>query len=188
MNKLKLFFVAAAALFCTVQASAQQKAGYISLDQVVGLMPEVSRIDSLMQIYQNDSLNPQYAYMISEYQRKDSLVNSKDSLKNYPASSVRTQVRQELEGLAYQIQNWQQLAQNAMQAKQNTLLEPIYRKVMKALNDVAKENGYGFVYNKEALLVAPPADDLLPLVAKKLNIKLPANTNPAAGTPAPPKK
>jgi outer membrane protein len=44
------------------------------------------------------------------------------------------------------------------------------------------------VFEKEALLVAPPGEDILPLVAKKLNIKLsPAATgnNPAA---APAKK
>ncbi len=46
---------------------------------------------------------------------------------------------------------------------------------MTTLNTVAKENGYSYVYSKEALLVAPPGDDLLPLVAKKLNIKLPPN-------------
>jgi outer membrane protein len=85
--------------------------------------------------------------------------------------------------MAYQIQNWQQIVQNALQGKQSEIVEPIYRKAMAALNAVAKEAGYTYVYNREALLVAPPADDLLPLVAKKLNIKLPT---PAAG--AAPKK
>ena len=85
-------------------------------------------------------------------------------------------MRQELEGYAYQIQNWQQIVQNAMQGKQSQLLEPVYRKAMNALNQVAKENGYSYVYTKDALLVAPPGDDLLPLVAKKLNIKMPAAT------------
>jgi outer membrane protein len=36
---------------------------------------------------------------------------------------------------------------------------------------VAKENGYNYVLAKEQLLVSPPADDLLPLVKKKLGIK-----------------
>ena len=116
--------------------------------------------------------------MVSEYNRKDSIANGKDSLKT-PAVT-RAQIRQELEGLAYQIQNWQQIVQNALQGKQSQLLEPIYRKAMNALNAAAKEGGYSYVYNKEALLVAPPADDLLPLVAKKLNIKLPPST---AATP-----
>jgi outer membrane protein len=71
-----------------------------------------------------------------------------------------------------------------MQGKQSQLLEPVYRKVMNALNQVAKEGGYSYVYTKDALLVAPPADDLLPLVAKKLNIKMPAT----AAAPGIPKK
>ncbi|MDB5197221.1 MAG: OmpH family outer membrane protein [Flaviaesturariibacter sp.] len=187
MNKIKLLVVAAVALFSAVSASAQ-KTGYISLDQVVGLMPEVAKIDTALQRYQSDSLNPQYAYMISEYQRKDSLVNGKDSLKNYPASAVRAQIRQELEGMAYQIQNWQSIVQNAMQSKQGELLDPVYRKVMNALNAVAKENGYSFVISQENLLVAPPNDNLLPLVAKKLNIKLPAGAGAAPAGGIAPKK
>jgi outer membrane protein len=170
MNKIKLFAIVAVLMASAGTVSAQ-KSGYISLDQVVSLMPEVGKIDTLLQKYQADSLNPQFAYMVSEYNRKDSMVNTKDSVK-YQAT-VRRQVRQELEGLAYQIQNWQGIVQNAMQSKQSELLEPIYRKAMTALNAAAKENGYTYVYNKEALLVAPEGDDLLPLVAKKLNIKLP---------------
>ncbi|MEJ7912722.1 MAG: OmpH family outer membrane protein [Chitinophagaceae bacterium] len=178
MSKFKSFVVAIV-LFTGLSASAQ-KTGYINLDQVVGLMPEVAKVDSMLQKYQADSLNPQFAYMVSEYNRKDSLVNSKDSLKT--PSAVRAQIRQELEGMAYQIQNWQQIVQNALQGKQSEILEPIYRKAMTALNATAKEGGYSYVYNKEALLVAPPADDLLPLVAKKLNLKIPTATA-GAGTP-----
>ena len=176
MNKIKLFVVAAV-LITSFNASAQ-KSGYISLDQVVGLMPEVGKLDTVLQRYQADSLNPQFSYMVSEYNRKDSIANGKDSLKTPVVT--RRQIRQELEGLAYQIQNWQQIVQNALQGKQSELLEPIYVKAMNALNAVAKEGGYTYVYNKEALLVAPPSDDLLPLVAKKLNIKLPPAT---AGAP-----
>jgi outer membrane protein len=175
MNKIKLFAVAIA-IVCSFSASAQ-KIGYISLDQVVALMPEVGKIDTLLQNFQTDSLNPQYAYMVSEFQRKDSIANGKDSLKT-PAK-VREQIRQELEGMAYQLQNWNTYVQNAMQGKQNELLEPVYRKVITALKAVAKESGYAYVLNKEQLLVAPDGDDMLPLVAKKLNIKL----QPAAPAP-----
>lgn len=181
MNKIKLVVVA---ILVTASFSASaQKTGFISLDQVVALMPEVKKLDTVLQRFQADSLNPQFTYMVSEYNRKDSLANGKDSLKT--PSAVRAQMRQELEGLAYQIQNWQSIVQNEMQGKQNELLQPIYMKAMNALNAVAKENGYGYVYNQEALLVAPPADNLLPLVAKKLNLKLPANaTGNSAATPA----
>ncbi len=179
MNKMKLFVIAAFILLSAGGAMAQ-KTGYIRLEDVVSLMPEVGKIDTLLQKYQTDSLNTQFTYLVSEYNRKDSLANGKDSAKT-PAAT-RNLMRQELEGYAYQIQNWQQIVQNAMQGKQSQLLEPVYRKAMNALNQVAKENGYSYVYTKDALLVAPPGDDLLPLVAKKLNIKMPVN-NPAPTIP-----
>jgi len=178
---MKLFVIAAFILLSAGGAMAQ-KTGYIRLEDVVSLMPEVGKIDTLLQKYQTDSLNTQFTYLVSEYNRKDSLANGKDSAKT-PAAT-RNLMRQELEGYAYQIQNWQQIVERAMQGKQSQLLEPVYRKAMNALNQVAKENGYSYVYTKDALLVAPPGDDLLPLVAKKLNIKMPVNNS----APAIPKK
>lgn len=190
MNKIKLVAVAALFFLTAASANAQaggQKSGYISLDQVVYLMPEVGKIDTLLQHYQSDSINTQFASLVQEYNYKDSMLTSKDSAK-IPAQ-VKAQYRQDLQNLAYQVQNWQGISQQAMQAKQNEMLEPVYRRAMAALNQVAKENGYTFVFNQEVLLVAPPGDDLLPLVAKKLGLKLPpktAATNPGT-TPAPKK-
>jgi outer membrane protein len=169
---MKKFFTAVAValgLFIAGSAGAQSKVGYISVDQMVGVMPEVARIDSLLEKYQNDSINPQYAQIVSLYQYKDSVY--RDSLKT-PAV-VRKQIEQELPTLIYQIQNWQQIVQQATEAKQNELLAPIYRKVYDAIRAVAKEKGYTHVYNKEALLVAPEGDDMILAVAAKLKVALP---------------
>jgi outer membrane protein len=177
MNKIK-FFTVALLLVLTAGTAMAQKTGYISVDQVVALMPETGRLDSLLRKYQADSLNPQFTYLVQEYNRKDSMVNGKDSLKT--PTTVRNQVRQELEGIAYQIQNWQGIVQQTLQGKQQELLEPIYRKVESAIQAAAKEGGYAYILNREALLVMPPADDLFPAVAKKLNLKVPPT---AAATP-----
>lgn len=170
---MKNFFTAVAValglLLFSGTSTAQMKIGYISVDNMVALMPETSKLDSLMDRYQADSLNPQYAYIVSEYQRKDSLF--RDSVKT-PAS-VRKQIAEELPSLIYQIQNWQAIVQQASENKQNELLAPIYRKVYEAIKAVAKEKGYSHVYNKEALLVAPDGDDMLTLVAQKLKVNIP---------------
>ena len=170
MNKITLF-LAAAILFVSAGTASAQKTGYISLDEIVGLMPELRKVDSSLQRYQSDTINGEFASIVQEYNYKDSIMTSKDTL-SMPVN-VKAQYRQDIQGLAYQIQNWQGIAQQAIQNKQSELLEPIYVKVMGALNAVAKENGYSYVYNKEVLLVAPPGDNLLPLVAKRLNVKLP---------------
>ena len=184
MNKFKFMLVALLMIVAAGGAQAQ-KTGYISVEQVFSLMKETDRLDSLLRKFQADSLNPQFTYLVQEYNRKDSMVNGKDSSKT--PVTVRRQVRQELEGIAYQIQNWQQIVQQELQGKQQELLEPIYRKVETAIQATAKENGYAYVLNREALLVMPPADDLLPLVARKLNLKVPNTSAPAAAANAPKK-
>jgi outer membrane protein len=152
--------------------NAQMKAGYISVDNMVGIMPETAKLDTLLERYQTDSINPQYAQIVSLYQYKDSVY--RDSLKTPPA--VRKQIEQELPTLIYQIQNWQEIVKQAMDAKQNELLAPIYRKVYDAIKLVAKEKGYTHVFSKEAFLVAPDGDDMIGAVAAKLKVPIPKAT------------
>lgn len=182
MSKIKVFLLAALFVAGASQVQAQ-KSGYISVEQVVYLMPEVSKIDTTLQKFQTDSLNAEFASLVQEYQYKDSILNKTDTTK-IPVA-IKRQHRQDLEQIAYQVQNWQQISQNVMQNKQQELLAPVYQKVMKAINDVAKENGYAFVYNQEVLLVAPPSDNLMPLVAKKLNLKMPTQQQQQGGAPRP---
>jgi outer membrane protein len=171
MNKIKIFLVAAV-IFTMAGTAAAQKTGYIRVDDVVRLMPETAKLQTAIETYQKDSLQPRFNYTLSEFQRKDSIVNGKDSLKT-PAAA-RAKMREEMQQDMYELQNWQQISQQLTQNKQDQLLEPIYTKAIEAIQTVAKENGYAYVYTKDALLVAPPADDLLPLVAKKLNLTVPS--------------
>ena len=169
MKKFLTVVALATGIFFAGNAGAQMKAGYISVDNMVGLMPETARVDSLLERYQADSINPQYAQIVSLYQYKDSVY--RDSLKTPPA--VRKQIEQELPTLIYQIQNWQQIVNQALEAKQNEFLAPIYRRVYDAIKAVAKEKGYTHVFTKEAFLVAPDGDDMIGAVAARLKITIP---------------
>jgi outer membrane protein len=174
MKKIFSVVVLAAGLIIANNAGAQTKIGYISIDNMVRLMPETAKIDSLLEKFQSDSINPQYAQIVSLYQYKDSVY--KDSVKTPVA--VRKQIEQELPTLIYQIQNWQAIVNQAMESKQNELLAPIYNRVYDAIRLVAKEKGYSHVINKESLLIAPDGDDMISAVAAKLKIALP---KPGAG-------
>ena len=120
MNKIKIFLLAAV-LTVTAGSVSAQKHGFISMDQVVSLMPELGKIDTALQRFQVDSLQPQLAIMIQDYNYKDSMLNSKDSTK-IPAT-VRNQYRQDMQNVSYQLQNWQGYSQQIMQAKQEQLQE-----------------------------------------------------------------
>jgi len=138
MNKIKLFLLAA---FVTVAVSSNvnaqaQKAGYFSVEQMVSIMPEVGKIDTLLQKYQTDSINAEFASLIQEYNYKDSLLTKTDTTK-IPVA-VKRQHRQDLQSITYQVQNWQQISQQAMQSKQQELLRPVYARIMDALRLVSK--------------------------------------------------
>lgn len=169
MKKFLTVVVLVMGVLVAGKADAQMKIGYIKIDDMVAIMPETQKIDSLLERFQADSINPKYAQIVSLYQYKDSVY--RDSLKT-PAV-VRKQIEEELPSLIYQIQNWQQIVNQAMENKQNEYLAPIYRKVYDAIKLVAKEKGYTHVVTKEALLVAPDADDMIGLVAAKLKVPLP---------------
>ena len=171
----KIFSVSVIVLVFIVAGNTaySQKTGYISVDGAVSLMPETVKLDTIMAQFEKDSIGSQYNYIVSEYQRNDSIF--KDTTK---PQAIRNMAGQQMQAYLGQLQNWQEYASQLYQQKQNQLLVPIYAKVQDAIKAVAKEGGYTYVYRAEALIVAPPADDLLPAVAKKLNLKLPATYKP----------
>ncbi|HVU98814.1 MAG TPA: OmpH family outer membrane protein [Puia sp.] len=147
---------------------AQGKIGYISLQELIPSMPEYKKADTALNDYQN-ALGQNFEDMKREYMEKDSLLQSKDTLK-YTKAQLELKKR-EISDMVIKLQGWNQQAQQLYQQKQQELIQPIQKKAVEAVQAVAKENGYAYVLTKEALLSSPPADDLLPLVKKKLGIK-----------------
>lgn len=74
MKKLKALIVAACLVCAGNVAMAQApKIAYISVDQVVALMPATAKLDTLIAQYRADSVQPEYTRLITQYQWKDSV-------------------------------------------------------------------------------------------------------------------
>ncbi len=174
--KKVLFAIAGtfAVLILSQTANAQQKFGHASLEDIVSIMPDIKKADSLLQQFRKDSLENTLPFYVSEYKRKDSIAKAPST-----PTAIKQTVQQEANNYLSIIQNWDQFTQGEMQRKQQEVLNPYFTKAFELINTVAKENGYTWVFKQDALLVAPHTDDLLPLVAKKLGVKLP----PAAAVP-----
>lgn len=158
---------------------AQNKIGYISLQELIPAMPEYKKAETELADY-GKALNEQLIQYRREYDTKDSIFRA-DSAKWTPA--VREVKRQELNELAMKVYTFQQDASKKLQQKENDLITPIQAKAVNTTQAVAKENGYAYVLSKESLIAFPAADDVLPLVAKKLGLKL---ETPTAATPPKP--
>jgi outer membrane protein len=182
MKKLKVFVVAVCLLIVANETNAQ-KIGYIDAETVLYLMPETAKIDSLVRIYQTDTVGKEFNSLLQTYQYKDSLY--RDSAHPMPAA-VKEQYGKDLAELSQTLQNWQQIAQEAVQAKQSQLIQPVYKKIYDAISAVAKEKGYTYVLSKESVLIGPDGDNMLPAVAQKLKISVPPQLMPGYKAPATP--
>jgi outer membrane protein len=169
MKKIvSLVLLAAGLLLTNSNAKAQVKIAYVSLAEFLPSMPEYRKADTSMQDYRN-ALAQNFDDMKKELNEQETMLNSKDTLKY---TKAQLELKRKTFGELYiKVQGYQQQAQDQMQQKQQELIAPVQKKALDAIQAVAKENGYTYVLQKEALYAYPLADDLLPLVKKKLGIK-----------------
>ena len=163
-----ILFVATACMFAGSPLQAQSKMGYISLNELITDMPEYKKADTSLVDFQN-ALNQNFDDMKKEFDEKNNQLSSKDT-----AQFTKAQLeikRKQLGELYLRLQGYQQNASQQYQQKQQELMGPIQKKAQETVQQVAKENGFTYVFLKDALLVSPPAEDLLPLVKKKLGLK-----------------
>jgi outer membrane protein len=169
MKKIVTVLVVVMGLLMAANSTkAQAKIGTINLAELIPTMPEYKKADTAMNEF-NNALQQQYQDMVTEYQEQTAVLSSKDTAK-YTSAQIEIK-RKAASDLLVKLQGWQQTAQQMQQQKNQELLAPIQKKAMDAIQAVAKENGYTYIISKDQLLVSPPADDILPLVKKKLALK-----------------
>src|ERR1035437_790357 len=185
-NTVKLIVVGFTVIVSSFTANAQ-KIAHINLDSLITLMPESKTAQQAVQDY-SKQLQDQVTAMQAELQTKYEAyqTGSKDM-----AEVVRASKEKELNDLNQRIQDFQQQAQTDYQKKSAELSKPVYEKAKKAIDQVAKENGFKYVLDTSTGLViySEPTDDIIGLVIKKLGITpgAPGITVPSKNSPAPPK-
>jgi outer membrane protein len=173
-----LFAVFSTGAFAQTAQPVVQKIGYADWDYIFSQMPEYKQVDGGLKAH-SEQLQGQLKAKYADYESK---------VKVYQASAatmvdaVRKDKESELQQLQENIQKFQQDAQTSLQKKQSELMEPVFAKVGKAVEEVAKENGYSFIINPQivgggdVLLYSDPKYDISILVLKKFGITPSAST------------
>ena len=89
------------------------------------------------------------------------------------APEVRAEREAELQQFNQRIQNFYTLAQQQLQAKQQELQAPLVKKVEAAIIAVGEENGFMYIFEKDAGLavyLSAKSIDATPMVKAKLGI------------------
>ncbi|NCU03589.1 MAG: OmpH family outer membrane protein [Chitinophagaceae bacterium] len=162
----KIIVLAVVAIMGTAATVNAQKIGHINTNDLLVAMPETKKAQEKLKVTQ-DSLNVVYGELLKEFQEKDSVLRI-DSGKWTPAIK---QIRfKEHNDLYEAVQQYSTTAQQFLQQKEQEVFAPVQKLALDAIQTVAKANGYTYVISREALLVVPTSDDLLPLVKKHLKI------------------
>lgn len=152
----------------TTQAQSL-KFGHINSADLLAMMPEIKKADSVLQAYQK-SLEDANTSMLTDYQKK---IQDFQSLPATTTDAVKEIKQQEIKDLENRIQQFQGGAQDKLQNKKEEVYSPILKKAEDAIKDVAKANNYSYVFDTSAgaVVYAQESDNLMELVKKKLMLK-----------------
>ena len=173
MKKFIGLFVLAAVLFISTgtQAQSKLKLGHIDFATLYSMMPGLDSVKVVFEDY-NKGIQEQYAAMQTELENKFMDYQSKLGTM----SQIIQQTKEaEINDLRDRMTEFEQTASQDLQNKEMELTSPIIEKARKAVEDVAKENGYTYVFNSTEglLLYATPSDDIMDMVKAKLKITKP---------------
>ena len=166
---LKVALVALCIVFAGNFAKAQSKIGYLNTNVLVDQLPEMKTLKTQMDAY-SKTFSDQLTTMQAEYQSKGEAYQKSVATMT---DAARTAAQTELQDLQQRITTFHDNAQRQIEQKSADLMKPIQDKVKAAIQAVAAEKGYAYVFDSSQteLLVAPPADDLTAAVKTKLGLQ-----------------
>ena len=176
---MKKVVLALTLVLASAMAFAQQKIGYVNSEELILSMPEAKKADADINTYAK-TYQDQLAKMQKDLETK--YKSYEEGMKSKTLTEAMQGVKEkELQDLQTNIQSTQQVAEEKVATKRQELLKPITEKADQAIQAVAKEKGYTYIFDVSAggIIYAQPSDDILKDVQKKLGIQPSATSAPA---------
>ncbi len=164
--KISCLFLVAFGVMSTLQA---QNFGYVNSAAILAEMPEVKQADANLEALQKQ-LQKKGQDMVQKLQQDYAEVQKKVEAGDL-SPKMQEEEGQRLQAKQEEIAKFEQDMVQQVQKKREELLGPIYDKVNQAIADVAKENGYQFIFDQNVLLYAEESQDVSSLVKAKLGIQ-----------------
>ncbi len=147
-----------------------QKFGVVNSQEIIQMLPEVKEASANIETF-GAQLQKKYQQMITSLQTKYQDLEKKQAQGEISPKQLEEEARKlkEEEGLLAQ---FEQSSQQKIAEKQGTLMKPIMDKITEAINAVAKENGYTYIFDGSVgfVLYADETSDVSDLVKGKLGL------------------
>lgn len=162
----KILLIAAMAMVSS--AAFAQKFAHVNSQEVLQLMPQMDEVREKMETINKDN-EEVLKSMYDEFQTKYQLYQQKASTWT---AAVRESKEKELSEIQTRVQETQQSMQQEMQQIQANLTAPVMKACQDAIDKIAKEGGYIYVFDATSVVYVDSAQsvDITPEVRKALNI------------------
>ncbi len=173
MKRITKLFILVLMMAATAFSAGAQKFGYLNSAEILSGMAEVKQANSSMEALQKQ-LQKKGQQMVQAYQTKLQDLQKKEQAGELSPKQIEDEAAK-LKGEEEKIGKFQQDMDSQIREKQNTLLQPIFDRVNEAIKNVAKENGYSYVFDRNSaqgstILYADETQDVTTLVKAKLGL------------------
>ncbi|MFK7982583.1 MAG: OmpH family outer membrane protein [Saprospiraceae bacterium] len=173
MKRITKLFILVLMMAATAFSADAQKFGYLNSAEILSGMAEVKQANSSMEALQKQ-LQKKGQQMVQAYQTKLQDLQKKEQAGELSPKQIEDEAAK-LKGEEEKMGKFQQDMDSQIREKQNTLLQPIFDRVNSAIKDVAKENGYSYVFDRNSaqgstILYADETQDVTTLVKAKLGL------------------
>ncbi len=149
MKSLKVLLVIAVMVFSANTFAQELKFGHINIQKLVSELPAKIEADKQLQS-EADKLDQNLKVMNEELDAKyTEYMQKRDTLPEL----IRATKEKEIQEISQRLQNFQMLAQQNLQQKEQQLLQPIIEKVQKAIDEVGAENGFIYIFDISSRVV-----------------------------------
>lgn len=148
------------------------KVGVFDIDLMVQAMPGYRSVDSLVQVYERDSLAVEYQYYQERYQQLDSIYKLDSALvaAGKKSKAMLDMTMEDRRKMALNIVYWQQIAQNKSNAKRSQLAQPLYNTVSIAYRKILTAKKYNLILKPQTYEAGFPIDNIFISMARELKL------------------
>jgi outer membrane protein len=147
-------------------AQKNLKLGHINSQDLIQIMPGRDTAQAILQ-KEASEIESTLKTMQSELERISNEFMQKQAEWT---ELIRNTKRSEIQDMQNRIQGFYENAQKQLQEREAELTKPIVDRAKKAIEDVAKEGGYTYIFDGATLLYSQDSEDIMPQVKKKLGL------------------
>lgn len=169
-NSIKTFSFAIVLMFMSFTAFTQnQKIAYVDPEQIIPNMPEYKAAKSELEQYQN-ILKKQMEGEQAKMQQYYTDVMTKVQRGELSPAQQKTE-EDKIMKMQEELQRKGMKMEEDMGAKELELTKPMYEKFNEAMKNLAKTNGYAYIFDKKFLLYSEGGDDATAKLKTQLGIQ-----------------